>query len=67
MTRSKNAQGDSVMVNVRLPRELVRRVDEYVLFVNNEQPGLAATRTTGIRMLLHQALDAIERVAHRRS
>lgn len=43
---------------VRLPAELVERLDAYVARLAEERPGLRPNRSDAIRILLNQALEA---------
>jgi hypothetical protein len=47
-------------LNVRLPDDMLRRVDRVQQWLARQVPG--ATRTDAVRMLLVKALDAIENV-----
>ena len=58
MTKKKN--DPMPVVPFRLPAELVRRLDRYAERLRKEQPGLRATRTDAVRVLLTEALDRKE-------
>jgi hypothetical protein len=46
---------------VRLPDDLLQRIDRYLERINRDTPGLNLKRADAIRTLLTQALDAIEK------
>jgi predicted DNA-binding protein len=45
---------------IRLPPELIERLDAHAERMNREHPGLGATRTDAVRTLLTAALDRVE-------
>ena len=48
-------------VAVRLPEGLLRRVDRHVERLTAQTPlGISVTRADAIRVLLHEALEAVE-------
>jgi hypothetical protein len=47
-------------VFVRLPKDLIQRIDTFVDILANTQPGLKPTRSDAIRMLLYRGLEAME-------
>ena len=46
----------SQQITIRLPRDLLERLDRHVDRVRGEQPGLSVTRADAARMLLIRAL-----------
>lgn len=53
--------------NVRLPPELLARVDAYAQRLQRENPGVRVTQGAAIRQLLTLALDADDATRKRRS
>jgi len=46
------------VVPMRLPRDLVERIDQFMADRNKKCPGLALKRSDAIRILLYKGLDA---------
>jgi hypothetical protein len=44
----------------RVPASMLEQIDAYVDFLREQTPGLAATRTDAVRVLLAQALSNFE-------
>lgn len=55
-TRPKSSGGANELVALRLPRELLERIDGYAERLREETPGMRATRTDAIRILVSKAL-----------
>lgn len=51
---------DTEQVAFRLPKDLVKRLDDFVARMSAAQPGMNVTRTDAVRVLLVRALDADE-------
>lgn len=47
-------------ISLRLPVELIDRLDRYVTKINEQHPGWDLTRTDAVRALLTRALEAEE-------
>ena len=45
---------------IRLPAELIDRLDQHAERMNRDHPGLGATRADAVRTLLTAALDRVE-------
>jgi glutathione synthase/RimK-type ligase-like ATP-grasp enzyme len=54
------------VLTLRLPEELLRRLDAYTAQVQAAQPYLRASRTDVLRMLLDQGLPAASSRAQRK-
>lgn len=64
MAKAKDLE--STQLAIRLPAELMTRIDRHVERMNVDNPGLGATRTLAVRVLVTSALDLIEAAAARR-
>ena len=49
------------VIPFRLPADLVKRLDRHAARLGKEQPGLRATRSDALRVLLNAALDQAEK------
>jgi hypothetical protein len=58
--RPRKPEDGSQQVFVRMPQDLVQRLDAYVTTLARERPGFRATRADAIRTLLYRALDEVE-------
>ena len=54
------------VVSVRLPQDLIDRVDDFVREQERKNPGMRVERSDGIRMLLVRALDQDKATAARK-
>jgi hypothetical protein len=50
----------SEYVGMRIPKELLERIDAYLERMNRDHPGLTFSRADAIKTLVAQALDNIE-------
>jgi metal-responsive CopG/Arc/MetJ family transcriptional regulator len=66
MVTKKSGGVSEEQLVVRLPRELLERVDVYAERLREEQPGPAWKRSDVVRLLLARALDDAERPKGRR-
>lgn len=57
MARGKKEPEELVQVFVRMTQDLVTRLDQYVIRMAHENPGLRPSRSDAIRALLYWALD----------
>jgi hypothetical protein len=48
----------TVQVAIRVPEDLLERIDEYAQRISEATPGLTLTRADAVRMLMTKALDA---------
>ena len=48
------------LMNIRLPEELLRKIDTYVDRLKVEVPGVAWNRSAAVRKLIHEALEEKE-------
>ncbi|MBI5493757.1 MAG: hypothetical protein HY904_01955 [Deltaproteobacteria bacterium] len=55
---TEEARMATQQVGIRLPEELVARLDQHVERMRAAQPGLEVTRADAVRVLLTKALDA---------
>jgi hypothetical protein len=53
----------SIQLALRIPESLVMRIDAFTRRVNDERPGLSASRSAAARMLIEQALALVEAAA----
>lgn len=56
----EKAMGPTKQISVRLPEELLARVDRYTQQLRREHPGIAYTRGDAFKALLTHALEALE-------
>jgi hypothetical protein len=53
------AKGARQGVFVRMDDRLLEQIDAYVERLKQEQPGMTATRSDAIRVLIHKGLDVV--------
>lgn len=56
-------KADMVVMPFRLPPAMVKRLDQHAERIRKAQPGLRATRSDALRMLVNEALDRAEEAA----
>ena len=49
-----------LQTGIRLPEDMLERIDAFAARVQKEQPGLEVTRAVAIRMLIALGLEAAE-------
>jgi hypothetical protein len=49
----------------RVPTSMLKQIDAYAAYMREQNPGLGATRTDAVRVLLAQALAAFEKAQTR--
>ncbi len=50
---------DAVQFAVRIPRDLLKRIDAEAIRLAKEMPGVTMNRTVVIRVLITRGLDAV--------
>ena len=53
----------TVQVAIRVPEELLERIDDFAQRLSEATPGLMITRADAVRMLMAKALDAEDQAA----
>jgi hypothetical protein len=66
LERDEAMAEDTDQVAFRLPKSLIKRLDDYAAPLEKEQAGMKVTRTDAVRVLLTRALDDVEPQKSRR-
>lgn len=61
MTSDNNTPQESVVVTTRIGLGTSERLERYLHFVNQREPGLNAKFSTVVRMLLVRGLEQVEK------
>jgi hypothetical protein len=61
MPPDNNTPQESVVVTTRIGLSTSERLDRYLQFVNQREPGLNAKHSTVVRMLIVRGLEQVEK------